>query len=1076
MESISRSFFSMRMMALAMIVFLVAIGAATLLESAYDIQTAKVVIYNALWFEVLLTYLGINLIANIFRYKMYQREKIAMFMFHISFIVILIGAAITRFISFEGLMLIREGESSNFIYSSDPHLWLRINDGKLQYTYAEKMFMTELKPLGMNVNDFSIPVDFPGHKTDIKIEYMGFQKKMVDSLVINDSINGMVLEIMTNGMQPNHVEPGGFLMIGDVALSFEKKDAMPGIDVIRKGAAIMMRSKLPIRYLPMAEMQKYRQLGTDVPDSLFIEVPTDSLVRFQTTTLYQVGQQQFVFKQVINHAKKYLLPSGRKDVGSDYLTVKVTDGKESKIVQLEGGINLIPEREMFNLNGLTFEMEYGSTRIELPFSIACRDFQLDRYPGSSAASSFASEVTIIDDEKKYKRDQRIFMNNVMDYRGYRFFQSSYDPDEKGTRLSVNHDWWGTNITYLGYLLMSIGMILSLVAPVGRFRELNGLLSKSREKREKLMQVILIVFGLTSFNSLAQDHDHHEHDGHDHSAHTEHVAEKKTKTVFNVISVEHSDELASLLVQDYDGRISPMHTMCDKILRKIHRENTYGEWNAVQTVMSMHMYPDHWMNEKIIHVSSNLRERLGVGEFASYTELADERGEFKLMNAYDEAHQKLESRRNEFDKKLIKLVERFQVVQSVFMWQYMRIIPAKGEDNNTWFVPFDKTLIQYDTVSSGMALRYLTALDKAAKDNTYGHAEDLLKELKDFQREVGRSVAPSEKVVNIEIRYNKMNIFKNTMRGYLMLGLLLMLIFFFRIFAKPSSKLSGIFKRSAQLLTLLSVVFFIYHGTGLAFRWYISGHAPWSNGYEAVVFIAWVTMIAGYSFMRKNPVVLAGTLVLASLMIFVTEMNLLDPEITPLQPVLKSYWLMIHVAIITGSYGFLGLAAILGFFNLWLYIFRNERNGKLITLNINELTYISEMTMTIGLFMLTIGTFLGGIWANESWGRYWGWDPKETWALVSVLVYAVILHLRFIPSLKGKFLFNAVSLWGYSAIIFTFFGVNFYLVGLHSYAQGEGLGTIPTWLWMTVMAFVAFTLIAVLMNKKYTQKLREDELS
>jgi cytochrome c-type biogenesis protein CcsB len=250
------------------------------------------------------------------------------------------------------------------------------------------------------------------------------------------------------------------------------------------------------------------------------------------------------------------------------------------------------------------------------------------------------------------------------------------------------------------------------------------------------------------------------------------------------------------------------------------------------------------------------------------------------------------------------------------------------------------------------------------------------------------------------------------------------------------------------------------------RWYISGHAPWSNGYEAVVFIAWVTMIAGFSFMRKNAVIIAGTAVLASLMVFVTEMNLLDPEITPLVPVLKSYWLMIHVAIITGSYGFLGLAAILAILNLNLYIFRTKKNGELVTININELTYVSEMTMTIGLFMLTIGTFLGGIWANESWGRYWGWDPKETWALVSVLVYAVILHLRYIPALKGKFVFNVVSLWGYSAILFTFFGVNFFLVGLHSYAQGDGFAKLPNWVYVTVGLFVLFTIVAAIRNRNY----------
>ena len=1079
MEKISRALFSMKFMTYAMILFLLGIGAATFIESAYDIQTAKILIYNALWFEVLLVYLAIILVANIFRYQMFSKEKIAMLVFHLSFILILIGAGITRFVSYEGLMLIREGQQSNFIYSSDPHLWFRINDGKMQYTYAEKLYMTEVKPLGMDLNSFSIPVSFPGHNSDIKIEYLGFQKKMIDSLVINDTIDGSVLEIMTNGMQSNYLEPGGFLMEGEVPISFDKKDAMPGIYLFKKEAKIMMKSKLPVRYLPMAQMQKYRQSGEEVPDSLFVEVPVDSVVQFQTLTLYQSGNEQFVFKQVVAHAKRMLLPSGRKDVGQDYLTVKITDGDQSKVVQLQGGMGMIPEHEMFTLNGLTYEMEYGSTRIELPFAIACRDFQLDRYPGSMAPSSFASEVTVIDEKKGFKKDYRIFMNNVLDYGGYRFFQSSYDPDELGTRLSVNHDWWGTNITYLGYLLMSIGMIMSLFAPVGRFRELNGLLKKSKEKREKMINVLilLIAFGFVSSPSIAQNEheekeDHqHEHQGNDHSA------EEKTTVVktpiYRVMSEEHSEELASLLVQDQDGRIIPMHTLCDQILRKVYRANKFNDLNAVQVVMSMHMYPDYWMDQKVINISSNLKESLKLKDgYASFRELADENGDFKLMKEYQVAHQKLESKRNEYDKKLIKLVERFQVMQAVFSWKFMKILPAKGAPNNQWFIPLSMEVMQYDTTSSTMALRYISGLDKASELNKFGEVADLLKDLKTYQREAGEKVVPSESKVNMEIRYNKMNIFGNSLKMYSLIGFILLIVFFVRIFLKPSYRSEKTVKRIGNVLVGLLAIVFIFHGFGLAMRWNISGHAPWSNGYEAVVFIAWVTMIAGFSFMRKNPVIIAGTAILAALMIFVTEMNLMDPEITPLQPVLKSYWLMIHVAIITGSYGFLGLGAILSFLNLTMYIFRNKNNGKLITLHINELSHVAEMTITIGLFMLTIGTFLGGIWANESWGRYWGWDPKETWALVSVLVYAVILHLRFIPALNGKFLFNLVSFWGYSAILFTFFGVNFYLVGLHSYAQGEGLGQFPLWLWITIGIFVLYSMLSYMKSREYKKKLSE----
>lgn len=1070
MEKFFKIVFSMRMMTMGMLIFLIAIGAATFYESAYDIQTARLLIYNAFWFEVLLGYMGIGLIANIIEHRMFRREKISVLAFHLSFIVILLGAWVTRYVSFDGLMMIREGEKANFIYSSDPYLWFKINDGKMQYVDNRKMFLSEITN-----NDFEIDVDFPNHKTPVKIEYVDYQKKMIDTLVINDSIKTMALDIITDGMKSNYLSENGFLMIGEVALSFDKKDAMPGIHVSVVDGKMMMKSKIPLKFLPMSEMQKARQSGKPIDEKLYVHVPVDSLVPFRTTTLYIVGQQQFVFKQVVKHAKMMKMPSGKRKVGSDFLVVKITDGKFSKIVELEGGMGALPTHEVISLNGLTYELEYGSMKIELPFYIACKDFQLDNYPGSQTASSFASEVTVLDERKHYRHDQRIFMNHVMDYDGYRFFQSAYDLDnpstpenEEGTRLSVNHDWWGTNITYLGYLLMSVGMLLSLFASDSRFKELNEKLKKTRLRRESLNAIFLII-GLIIGScgiSFAQEHthDHAEHN------HANHQTASKQKPTFRVMSEEHSENIESLLVQDFDGRIVPLHTSCDQLLRKIARSNKFGKWNAVQTIMSMHMYPDHWIDEKIIQVPSNLRDRLKLGEFASYKELATPQGEFKWMSDYNASHKKLEAKRDEFDKKILKLVEKFQVVQAIFGWQYMKIIPVKEDKNQTWFVPLSMDLMKADSLSSMKALQYLSSLDQACKDNKYGKANDLLAQLKEFQRKAGEKVVPSESKIKVEISYNKMSIFKNTWYTYLLVGFVLLIIFFIRIFVKPSLVVEKRFNLLGKILTGVLVVMFVYHGVGLGFRWFITGHAPWSNGYGAIVFISWVTMIAGFVFARKNPVILAGTAILAALMIFVSEMNLMDPEITPIQPVLKSYWLMIHVSIITGSYGFLGLACILSLLNLVLYITRNEKNGKIVTLNITELTYVSEMTITVGLFMLTIGTFLGGIWANESWGRYWAWDPKEVWALVSVLVYAVILHLRYIPGAAGKFTFNVVSFWGYSAILFTFFGVNFYLVGLHSYAQGDGLGTVPSGIIYTIIIFTLLTFWAYLKNKSYKKTL------
>jgi cytochrome c-type biogenesis protein CcsB len=1076
MEKLSKALFSMRMMALAMFIFLFAIATATILESKYDIQTAKIIVYNALWFEILLIFLSINLIANIFRYKMYQREKIALFTFHISFLVILLGAGITRFFSFEGLMLIRENEQSNFIFLSEPHVWMRINDGKMQYTLHEKKYLSEVTD-----NHFSYQIDFPNHKTPIKVEYVDFKMKQIDSLIIDDNIKGYVLEIVTDGMKSNYLNKDNFTTVGNVPISFEKANPAPGIEIFEENNELKIKSQFPLKYLPMTEMQKARETGAAIPDSLYKTVEVNTVSKFYETTLYLVNEQQFVFRRKINNAKMTKLSSGKKDVGLDILTLKITDGNQTKIVALEGGAGSIPGKEVFQFNGLQYEMEYGSTKKELPFSILCRDFQLEKYPGSEVASSFASEVTVIDEKNKVKKDKRIFMNNVMDYGGYRFFQSSYDLDnpqttenEEGTRLSVNHDFWGTNISYLGYLLMALGMIFSLFAPNGRFKDLLNVIKKSRERREKSLLSVLIFVLSFSFASFSQEHNHegHEHEhNHEHEAAT--VTSLKPNLEFHYISLEHSEKMANLLVQDFQGRIIPFHTLCDQLLRKIYGKNKYDDKNAIQVIMSMQMYPEYWLTQKVISIPTANQEQLKLSKHANYTDLFDEqKGEFRWMNAYNNAHQKLESKRSEFDKKLIKLVERFQVYNSVLSWEYFKIIPLKNSANNLWVSPLSRDFANQDSSQFKQTFTYFSSLHQGASKNTWGMAEDNLTQLKDYQKSIAKAILPSDKAVNLEISYNKMNIFKNSMYSYLLLGFVLLLIFFVRIFVTPTQKSEIRFKNIAIPFTVIMGIIFLYHGAGLGMRWYISGHAPWSNGYEAVIFIAWVTLIAGFIFSRKNPVVLAGTAILAFFMIFVTEMNLLDPEITPLQPVLKSYWLMIHVAIITGSYGFLGLGAILGLLNLVLYLFRFKNNGQRITSHINEITAVSELTITIGLFMLTIGTFLGGIWANESWGRYWGWDPKETWALVSVLVYAIILHLKYIPGLAGKFTFNLVSFWGYSAILFTFFGVNFYLVGLHSYAQGEGLAEIPSWISYTVFAFILFSILSFIRFKQYKKQINE----
>jgi cytochrome c-type biogenesis protein CcsB len=263
---------------------------------------------------------------------------------------------------------------------------------------------------------------------------------------------------------------------------------------------------------------------------------------------------------------------------------------------------------------------------------------------------------------------------------------------------------------------------------------------------------------------------------------------------------------------------------------------------------------------------------------------------------------------------------------------------------------------------------------------------------------------------------------------------------------------------------LIYLLFVLHTTGLILRWYISGHAPWSDAYESILYVAWATIGMGIALGKKSDFTLASSTFVASMLLWIAHQNWVDPAVANLQPVLDSYWLMIHVAVIVGSYGPLTVGMILGIVSLLLITLSNSKNIDRMKISVKELTIINELALTIGLIMLTIGNFLGGQWANESWGRYWGWDPKETWALISILVYAFVLHMRLVPGLKGRWAFNFASIVAFASIMMTYFGVNFYLVGLHSYASGDQVIT-PTFVYYTLLGVIILGVISLYKYKK-----------
>ena len=527
---------------------------------------------------------------------------------------------------------------------------------------------------------------------------------------------------------------------------------------------------------------------------------------------------------------------------------------------------------------------------------------------------------------------------------------------------------------------------------------------------------------------------------------------------NEIQKDHASKFGELLLQNKDGRIVPINTISTEVLVKIYKKSKFEGLSSDQVFLGMISNPAHWQRKKMIKVGDpELQRMLGVsGKFASYSDFFDGKGQYKFKTQIDEAYAKKPALRNMFDKELIYVDERVNVCYMVYNGSLLKIFPIPNDPNNTWISPINhqhEGNMQPIATAQMMFQDYVSNLLAGIASKDYTKAEASLQEIKAFQLKEGAAIVPSATKTKLEVSYNKWNIFKSLFPIYFMLGFVLFGFLFTQIF-KPKLE----FKWILRILVGLTVLAFAAQTFGLGLRWYISGHAPWSNGYESMIYVGWGTMLAGFIFMRKAPIVISIAALLTAVILLTAHMSWLNPEITNLVPVLKSYWLTFHVATITASYSFLALGCLIGFLNLLIMIFRNKSNMEGINLTLKELSLIIELSLTVGLILLVIGNFLGGIWANESWGRYWGWDPKETWSLVTIIVYSFILHMRLVPGLRSTFSFNFLSMFGFASVLMTYFGVNYYLSGLHSYASGDPV-PVPTFVYYTVGIMLLISALA-----------------
>ncbi|WP_299433816.1 cytochrome c biogenesis protein CcsA [uncultured Maribacter sp.] len=1043
---LKKFFFSTRLMSVLFIVFATAMAFGTFIESWYSTETARIWIYNTTWFEAIMVFFVINFVGNIFRYKLLRKEKWPVLVLHLSWILIILGAFVTRYISFEGMMPIREGNTEKVFYSDKTYLTAFV-DGEINGEPKRKVLEDDLivTPEALKSN---LPWKSDYNNQDFTISYVDFIKGAKLGLVPSNTGN-FFLKIVEagNGQRHDHyLESGKVVSIHNVLFALNKSTE-GAINIFTKDGSYSIKSPFEGDFMRMADQMQ----GT---------VIKDSLQELQLRSLYNTAGMQFVIPDPITQGEYGVVPLPEEEItkaSQDALIVKIESNGEVVEKKILGGKGTSNFTDKIKVGGLDFALAYGSKVYELPFSIKLNDFIAEKYPGTEKGyASFMSKVTI-EDERPF--DYKIFMNHVLDHQGYRFFQASFDPDEKGTVLSVNHDFWGTWITYIGYTLLYIGLLGTIFFGKTRFRDLVEKLHKIKAKKGALTLILLLS---STVSVLSQEHS--VNDGHNHNNEPT-IAQIDSVLMATMVSKEHAEKFGKLVIQDESGRMKPINTFSSELLRKLSLKDTYKDLNADQVFLSMMMNPAIWYNTEFIAVdkkkqNDSIRKTIGVEkgkEFVKATDFFDSKGNYKLEPFLKAATGT--NNPNKFQQDIKDANIRLSLLNQALSGQIVKIFPLLNNENNKWISAVEYRGGQYQVADSLYANfvknavpYYLMTLSKAKKSGNYAEADKLLDAFKQNQKNHGEEVLPSDEKVNAEVVYNKLNIFNRLYKYYAVVGVLMFSTLIFQIFKDREIWKIGIYAFKGVI-----VIFFLWHTAGLIMRWYISGHAPWSDAYESILYVAWSTMAMGLYLGRKNNMTIAATAFVTSMLLWIAHQSWVDPSIANLQPVLDSYWLMIHVAVIVGSYGPLTVGMILGVVSLLLMVLTNKKNKKRMDINLQELTIINEMALTVGLIMLTIGNFLGGQWANESWGRYWGWDPKETWALVSIMIYAFVIHTRLVPGLRGKWTFNFLSVVAFGSIMMTYFGVNFYLVGLHSYASGDQVIT-PNFIYYTV--FGVFVLGAV----------------
>ena len=623
----------------------------------------------------------------------------------------------------------------------------------------------------------------------------------------------------------------------------------------------------------------------------------------------------------------------------------------------------------------------------LPFSLTLKEFRIINYPGTDAPLDYQS--VILHGEKEVL----VSMNNIGYIEGYRLFQQSYDSDGDGVLLGISYDPYGIAITYLGYLMLLLGIIATL-------------LSRKTQMRALYRKAITGALLLMSISAHAEDG-------------LQFTVDKDIAHRMGTINVL------------YNNRICPLNTVATDFVTKLSGNASWQGYSADEVFMSWMIYYSPWEKQKLIRVKSReIQQMLGIdSQWASYSDFLDAYHEYKLQDAImgllevkgqkskaalDLSPQTLDKMPDR--KALMDADEKFHLVEMFYHGQFIRMFPYSIKGVVNWYSPGGQALPREIPVKEQFFIKQsMDFLTESIVTGQRDRAFEIIAKIKLFQRDMIGDILPSERATATEIFYNTLRSYKWPVFLALTLSLLLCVISVLKV------------KSGQWTLLILNSSLFIYISLQLGLRWWLSGHIPVSNGHETMLFMAWVLILLTFLLYRKFPIMMSFGPLIASFCLLVSMLAGSNSQLTPLMPVLQSPLLSVHVMTVMCAYAIFALQVLLGIQAL-LLMKKHQHTTQL-----DQITALSQLMLYPAVFLLTIGIFLGAVWANVSWGNYWSWDPKESWALITLMVYAVPLHKASLGIFRRPRVYHIYIVTAFLAVLITYFGVNYLLGGMHSYA-------------------------------------------